>query len=81
MDQMDQQRPMREYDRQPLMPIFWFGWLSDLPFFVLCVGLSGFAFGRNDWFAGVIAALLAGSVLVQGHYAARRVRDGEPPWK
>ena len=66
MDQPDKQSPVPTHERQPFMPIFWFGWRFDVPFFVLCVGLSGFMFGRNDWFAGAIATLLAGLVPVQG---------------
>ena len=81
MDQPHQQGPVPTHDKQPFMPNFWFGWRVDVPFFVFCVGLSGFMFRRNDWFAGLIAALLAVSVLVQAHYAARRVRKGKPPWK
>jgi hypothetical protein len=81
MTQPDRQGAPPTHDRQPFMPIFWFGWRFDVPFFVVCVGLSGFGFARNDWFAGVIAALLAASVLAQGHYAARRVRDGKPARK
>jgi hypothetical protein len=65
-------------DRQPFMPIFWFRWRVDIPFFVLFLVMAGFSFWRGDSFLGVMATLLAGSVLAQGHYAARRVRAGKP---
>jgi hypothetical protein len=81
MDQRDQRGAMPTHDGQPFMPIFWFRWRTDIPTFVLFLGLAGFAFARDSSLAGVMAVLLAGSVLVQGHYAARRVRRGESPWK
>lgn len=79
MDQRDQQGPRPTYARQPFMPIFWFRWRWDIPSFVLFLGLAGFTFGRGSSFSGVMAVLLAGSVLLQGHYAAGRVRRGESP--
>lgn len=72
---------MSSYDGQPFMPIFWFRWRFDIPFFVLCLGMAGFAFGRGSLIAGVMAVFMAGSVFAQGHYAAQRVRQGKPPWK
>ena len=66
-------------DKQPFMRIFWFRWLIEAPFFVFCLGLAVFSFARGSSFAGLMALLLAGSVLSQGHYAARRIRRGEAP--
>ena len=68
----------RVHSWQPFMPRFYFSWLWDVPFVVVCTGFA--VFGRGNGFEVTFICLLAASTVLQGKYEAdRRSRKRVPP--